>query len=450
MTQDCPNCGRSVENVSFCPGCGTRVDASEPVTSQMPPVETDVPIVALKRKKHAVASIAPPPPPPAAPPPMVVGPPPTNGGLPMTPPPAGPPTESFLVRHRYKILGGALGVTALAAVIVVVLLSGGGDSGGDSAATALASSRTEMQPALDEARAAEKIDDVNSAGEAAENHLAALETSKTNIAGVDKARYRAPATTLVDAEHRYLAGMAKLAELRDTGLGEWDDIHDELTEASKAVQTAAAQVQALDLASSTPVVPDQAALDGAIDDIDSVVTNAKSRLRAWRRSVRRWEAAKERQAGDAAQPAAYRSQMQAAIDDYFHDRDRTRAFFHSVDSLTPLEAKQQIASFRGDREQTISTMQALVPPASVTDEHQQMMSVVQSSLDGLNFADQAVEEYVSGPYDAVTETPAWAQFDARSTEVTNRFGPAKSAWQSAAGAATATGSVGSRPKKPDV
>jgi hypothetical protein len=271
----------------------------------------------------------------------------------------------------------------------------------------------------------------------------------TQVAGVDEARYRTPASNLVTAEKRYLAAMGKLADLEDGKLTAWSAIRDELTDASRAVLTASAQVQALRLG-TTPVVPEQQRLDGAVSEIDAVVERAQTKLRSWRRRVQRVKAENARRRSMPTAAAGYRGQMQALIDDYFQDRDRTRAFYNSADTMGGSAARAAIATFQADRTSTISGMNALTPPPGAADAHREMVSIVESSRAGLDFALEAVEQYEDGPYTSITDAPAWSQFDARSSEVTSRFGPAKARWQSVAGGGSGERTMLPIPERPSV
>jgi hypothetical protein len=426
-----------------------KLDQPEP---ELPTVDADPPVVTLKNRKVSVdldapqvlggggfkqgqtqkqssvaayskapgSAVAPP----GAPP----------GGVIPVAVPAPTPDEPFLVRHRWKVLGGVLVlVVAITTAIVLIASGSGGDPDKDKATSVLSSSQQEFSRVVVSATQAGKTDTLAAVGRDADSAIATIQSLQTGAGSIKSQPVSAAVSGELGAEIQVLQGFSQLKAMkRDVKvLGTWQQqIHGVIDSAKTNLATAAAPVTALKLRDQAVVLPTAGAIDAAESHIDGVVADAISRLRAHQKKV---AAQNRRKAGARQQAFAYRTyanQVVAIYQQYYDDRTATKNFLADAASKTPDALRSRLEADVATRNRTLSSLQAITPPAGVETQHAQLIQVVNLSLQGLNEYLQGIDEYFNTSATTPTETPSWQQGDATSGQVTSAWSSAKASWDS--------------------
>ena len=425
-------------------------------TEPLPPIGgSDEPTIVLTNSgRTGQIDTSGPPPGQPAPPTAVLPPTAPYGGPPAVPPgaqhpvalPAPTPGEPFVVRNRWRIFAAAIVFAVLvAAGILLIVLD---DGGRDKAATVLSSSAQEIDRVNTAASQATRLDGLQAAGREANVALNVLGQARTRAAdiGGDGASFAVLQT--LDAEEAYLQAVARLEEMTRRRVGQWPRIRSDMESGQSRIASAAIAVQELGIDEPPPLLPSSPDIDAAISNVDSVIRRAQGKLANF--EVQKRRAQEQQVARNGIQ--GYADQTAAVYQDYFNDRDKTRDFFNAVESgsLTGGSASAEVDEFVSDRNDTIAQLNALSPPTAASDEHQQLISVVQRSLDGLTALRAAIGEYYSTPAGVeLNEVPAWAEFDRISDEVTASYGNAKQVWESAIQTEYGSNSA-QAPRLPDV
>jgi hypothetical protein len=425
-------------------------------TEELPPIGgNDEPTIVLTNSgRTGQIDTSGPPPGQLAPPTSVLPPTAPYGGPPAVPPGAQPPValpaptpeEPFVVRNRWRILAAAVvfAVLVAGAILLIVL----NDGGKDKAATVLSSSAQEVDRVNTAASQATRLDGLQAAGREANVALNVLGQARTQAADIGGDSASFAVLQVLDAEETYLQAVARLEEMTRRRVGQWRQIRSDMENGQSRIASAAIAVQELGLDEPPPLLPSSPDIDAAIGNVDTVIRRAQGKLANF--EVQKQKAREEQVARSNIQ--GYADRTAAVYQDYFDDRDKTRDFFNAVESgaLTGGSASAEVDEFVSDRNDTIAQLNALSPPPTVSDEHQQLIAVVQRSLDGLDALRAAVGEYYSTPVGVeLNEVPAWAEFDRISDEVTASYGSAKQVWETAVQGEYGSNSA-QAPRLPDV
>jgi hypothetical protein len=424
-------------------------------TEELPPVGASEPELEISLKKEAAP--APPVVPPSAKTPIVQAPA-TAAEAAVRPAasPAPPAAEqSWFGRHsgRIMIASGALVALAVGFIVAFVVLDVF-NSDRERITDALVTAEAVFSEPTSSARQArirrqDRLPAVRASATEAGRKADEIAAKADELRGaVSDGAVANPALALLDAEERFLRELAKAAQLQERNLDDWQDIRPGLERARAEIVAARREVEALKLETTEPLAPEAQDVDEAIASIDEVVTEGARVLKRWERTRRRALAARN-------QASAYRGQMAGLIQQYFDQRDVTRAFTQQegTDFIT---ARDTLLEHAAARDGIISRMQALPVPPEARAAHNAMVQLCTESRalliqaaqdaeeDGLSFAFDDFEDDSAFEWPG---SPGYERLLASSDQITNRFGPSRQAVLAAADRAIAKARI---PRKPRI
>lgn len=348
---------------------------------------------------------------------------------PVAPSPVDPAPRpgSWLDRNRRRLLlaGGGVVVLALGFIVALVIL-GLLDSAEADVSDSLADGNQAMATTFRDidhaASAGRKFTALQEASEAAGENASDVQDAAAEIrTNVDDGSVANPALALLADEQRFLTQFATISTFDDDEISsEWKELEPKLRAAQAGIRASSAEVSGLGLDSSEQVVPAAAQLSASINGTDRILVKTDQVLDDWRKEVDRIQG-EQNSALSAAE--SYRSQMSSLMDQYFDQRDVTRALMER-DAVPWNEAEPALRDQAAARESIISQMQALTPPAQAASAHSQEISLATESK---NLLVQAADTTATDPYPIWTDSPGYQQLSTSSDSITSRFEPARQA-----------------------
>lgn len=389
-------------------------------------------------------------------------------------PPAGGPPDQYLHdaptpwwRTRAATWTAA-GLLALVVVSVAgILLLSGGKSDEEVVYAQLTSTHTAVNNVMDDASQARKLADLRAAGESAGTALASLDQPEATIRGLDNPSLTALALDLVAAERLYLQaleGLTKLdrASVTAADASAWRAQRQAIENAQRKVADAGDAVNGLALpGAAEPVILSDAELGSAAQAVNETVTTARDRWRAYRRAMKRYDAAVARAQAKEREINRYRQQVLSALAAYSADRKkvdelvaRARDFTSTSDAEAALG---EVDDFVSDRQRTITELTnalPLAPTAEVRAAHKNLQSPLSSSLDGLQSLDEALATWASDSVANVQQESTWDDFQRQSDDATQQLNSTSAVWeqtvQSAIKDVKDRGGIPHHPKPPQI
>jgi hypothetical protein len=195
---------------------------------------------------------------------------------------------------------------------------------------------------------------------------------------------------------------------------------------------------------------EQATVTAAADNAGTVISDSAATYQAW---VAENAAAVAARDAAIAEATSYQQQMQAQVDQYIELRNDLSDYMEIVDSQgsTMEEAYAQFAEAAQGRREVRDAMLALDPPASVADEHAQVIAVISDGIDAIESAQRGLDsaECYWG-YCYVEDEPAYQNFRVESKRITDSLDAALADWTTAAEAAVSDAKAMPLPPKPEV
>jgi hypothetical protein len=365
--------------------------------------------------------------------------------------PESPPAQrSWLQRHGKKLLIGGVGAAALLVGFIVAFVALG----------LFDDSETNVSGALGEANSAfmatatdvidssdrhRQLTALQNVAAKADEQAAQIDKESNSVkSDVDDGRLANPALDLMAAESDFLTRLSAISRLKDSELQRGaQDLSTSLKRINTRIAAARKRVSGLGLASSEPLAPSAKAVSATIDTSHEVLIASAQALAAWQRRV---DQARAQAQGGLQVAESYRSTMSSLIDQYFEQRNSTRALMERQGVLWN-EASQQLRSMADARASIISQMQGLTVPAEAQSAHTQMVSLASRSQ---SLLEQAATETESDAFIVWTGSPGYNRLSEGSDQITGEFDPAKQAVLSAADQAVTNAQGQALPPKPEL
>jgi outer membrane murein-binding lipoprotein Lpp len=221
------------------------------------------------------------------------------------------------------------------------------------------------------------------------------------------------------AEVAFLEEVASIEKISDNELGPGaKDLRNELEKLQEDIEVAREDVDALALAAGEPLAPANELLTSVIDASEGVLVESDRALAEWQAEVYELQAQGE---GALQEAQTYQDSMSSLMDQYFQQRDETRALVER-DRVFFTEASQQLRAMAAARGSIISQMQALTVPPGAETAHSTMVSLASRSRDIL---EQAATTTETDPFPIWTGSPGYQQLNSASDQISAEYDPAR-------------------------
>ena len=377
------------------------------------------------------------------------------GGGPLGPG-APEPEQGWFRNNSGKILAASAAVVALAVGFIVAFVVLDVFSTDKAKVTdALSASEESFRGPVDAALAAEnerqdRLPAINEAGADANDQAGTIRSEADALrADVKDGAIANPALDLMEAEERFMLEYAKVEELDEKSLSDWKRIRPGMERARADILAASKSVETLQLESSAALTPDAKVIDDAIAAIDEIVVNAGKEFKRWR---------KERAAAESQRSVltSYRGRMAGLIEQYYDQRDVTRAFTRQQ-GTTYNEASETLVQHSEQRQAIINGMNALQPPPAAQSAHAAMVQLCMESRQILVDAAGEAQEDQLAEYDFFADeedtssgewpgSPGYERMMSRSDAITSQFDPRKNAVLGATDRAIAAVKIPPKPR----
>jgi hypothetical protein len=133
----------------------------------------------------------------------------------------------------------------------------------------------------------------------------------------------------------------------------------------------------------------------------------------------------------------YVAEMNLLLTEYSSSRTALSKFVGRIDSgenVSVSDAKSFFDSATSQRQSILDQMSALVPPANLTGNHGDIVSLISRAIAAMNSANTGIAACDYGVGDCeIGAIPAWQEFRSESKKITPLYNTALNAWKNAAG-----------------
>lgn len=416
----CGTCGRRWDDSQYCPGCGAlrppQPTVPQPTAPELLP-HTMVTPVALAGTAEAHRPAV------------------------NTEPPARP--ARFSSRARLTAVAAAVLVVVMIGVALTTM-KGGGGSGYDLAASLSRVDLAIQTPATQLTRAS-TLAQIQEVGTAAKAAVLVFGGELDELDQVRDADTRRVARSSLEADRTLLATWGDLADLSDEAPQAWAGV------ATRLDSSATAWEKAQTALSDADVAPTSADLRRTVQDATrrtvDFLTAGAAKLQTNKTETDRVTADKTSQlvALNAYAPAV-RSQLRR----YSTLRNDLAAFSARLGNvqMTFDEAYSFLRGAASNRQEVRNTLAGLTPPTALTGSHTGLLAVIDMGVSGTQSASEGLRQYQYDYYGSWKTTPAWLTFQEKSTQITQSYNAATSAWEKQVGDETTRINAIAVPAKP--
>lgn len=290
---------------------------------------------------------------------------------------------------------------------------------------------TSLAALLAELAAAKRTADVRTVGETA---VREADARRAALAGMpDDSEWADQLGAFVGV----YAAVERLSILDGETLRQWSNLRQQLTAAVAAVET------------DSLVVPRGRA---AVDSLDGLVSQARTRISDWRAE---YDAAVAQKGADTTALKEYASAMEAQLRAYSSLRSDLSDWIERVERpgsyVTYDEAYSALSQAQWDRQLVRDAMNGLSVPEAVQSAHATLVGVVDDAIAAMQAAyDGATDSDFCVTSCYYAETPGWQRFSSESGRITEAYGAAVENWRTAIGSAEAGVAARTLPRMPRV
>lgn len=198
---------------------------------------------------------------------------PISGG--MAPPmqtvqPAAHPEESFLVKNRWIVLGGAVLLAILLVALTWLIFA---DSSRNKSAELLVSTAPRVDAVSADVASAIQVRGFQRASRRADTALPKIEQAKIDAQQISDGEIRQATITLLDAEREYMNAVQGLGSIRRVGDDQFVSSADEVDDAARSVDSAVRAMAQFELAADPTPYPNRRSLRAAESNLNKIAAS---------------------------------------------------------------------------------------------------------------------------------------------------------------------------------